>query len=118
MAYALYTSSDGTRPSGLRGGRRATWRVIGTASATGQRRWTHVAPTYDGANLRLYVNGVQVATTRRSTSAITTSTGALRIGGNSVWSEYFQGRIDEVRIYNRALTAGEIQADMAAPITP
>ena len=44
------------------------------------------------------------------------STGALRIGGNSVWGEYFQGRIDEVRIYNRALTAGEIQADMSVPI--
>ena len=38
--------------------------------------------------------------------------GALKIGGNSIWGEYFQGDIDEVRIYNRALTATEIQADM------
>jgi hypothetical protein len=36
----------------------------------------------------------------------------LRIGGNSLWGEYFEGRIDEVRIYNRALAATEIQADM------
>ena len=46
------------------------------------------------------------------TGAIKTSTGALRIGGNSIWGEYFSGSIDEVRIYNRALSAAEIQTDM------
>ena len=45
------------------------------------------------------------------------STGALRIGGNGTWSdEWFAGLIDEVRVYNRALSASEIQADMARPI--
>ena len=34
-----------------------------------------------------------------------TSTGALRIGGNAIWGEWFQGRIDEVRVYRRALSA-------------
>ena len=41
---------------------------------------------------------------------------ALRIGGNGVWGEYFSGRIDEVRVYNRALSPGEIQSDMSVPI--
>ena len=50
--------------------------------------------------------------------AIDVSTGALRIGGNDVWAgEYYNGLIDEVRIYNRALTASEIQTDMAVPVT-
>jgi Concanavalin A-like lectin/glucanases superfamily len=40
----------------------------------------------------------------------------LRMGGNSLWGEYFQGRIDDVRIYNRALSAAEIQADSTTPI--
>jgi hypothetical protein len=79
--------------------------------------WTHLAFTYDGATFRIFVNGVQVAT-RAQAGAISASAQVLRIGGNSVWGEYFQGRIDEVRIYNRALTQAEIQADMAAPITP
>jgi hypothetical protein len=61
------------------------------------------------------VNGGQVAS-RNQTGAILTSTGALRIGGNATYGEYFTGRIDEVRVYNRALMASEIQADMAAPI--
>jgi len=44
------------------------------------------------------------------------TSGALRIGGNSVSGEYFRGVIDEVRIYNRALAASEIQTDMSTPI--
>ena len=44
------------------------------------------------------------------------STGSLGIGGNAVWGEYFKGLIDEVRVYNRALSAGEIQTDMVTPI--
>src|SRR4029078_9509997 len=47
---------------------------------------------------------------------ITTSTGVLRIGGNGIWPEWFAGLIDEVRIYNRALTAGEIQRDLQTAV--
>ena len=50
------------------------------------------------------------------TGALLISTGALRIGGNSVWGEFFQGRLDEIRIYNRALTPAEIQTDMNTPV--
>ena len=79
--------------------------------------WTHLAATYDGTSLRLYVNGVLVGT-RATGGAMLTSTGVLRIGGNGIWGEFFQGRIDEIRVYNRALTLAEIQADMNSPITP
>ena len=77
--------------------------------------WTHLAATHDGTTLRLYVNGVQVGS-RAVAGALLTSTGALRIGGNSIWGEFFQGRIDEVRIYNRALSAAELQTDMNTPL--
>jgi glucose/arabinose dehydrogenase/PKD repeat protein len=77
--------------------------------------WTHVAGTYDGTTLRLYLNGVEVASTAVS-EPIAPSTGPVRIGGNSIWGEYFQGRIDEVRIYDRALTPAEIQTDMHTPV--
>lgn len=71
--------------------------------------------TYDATAIRLYVNGV-LAGTRSKSGSILASTGALRIGGNSVWGEYFGGRLDDVRIYNRALTAAEIQTDMGTPV--
>jgi hypothetical protein len=44
------------------------------------------------------------------------SNGALRIGGNAIWNEWFNGKIDEVRIYDRALSASEIATDMTTPI--
>ncbi len=42
----------------------------------------------------------------------------MRIGGNTVWKEWFKGRIDEVRVYTRALSGAEIQTDMNQPMSP
>src|SRR6185503_3328782 len=77
--------------------------------------WTYLAGTFDGATLRLYVNGAQIAS-MATANAIDATTGALRIGGNTMWTEYFDGLIDEVRVYNRPLSPAEIQSDMAAPV--
>jgi len=80
---------------------------IAQGSALPANTWTHLASTYDGTTLKLFVNGSQAASTPVP-GAIAASTGALRIGGNSLWGEFFQGRIDEVRVYSRALSASEI----------
>ena len=77
--------------------------------------WTHLATTYDGANIRVYRNGALVATLA-STGPFDQSNSPLRLGGNSIWSEWWQGRIDEVRVYNRALSAAEIAIDRDTPI--
>jgi hypothetical protein len=63
------------------------------------------------------VNGAQVAT-KAIAATIANSTGVLHIGGNSVWSEWFKGQIDEVRIYNRALAASEVVTDMNTRVSP
>jgi hypothetical protein len=113
VAYSLY-AHDGTRP--------ASWvytnqyRSTAGGSALPLNAWSHLAATYDGSALRLFLNGVQVSQTSFAQNMIT-STQPLRIGGDNIWGEYFDGLIDEVRIYNRALTAAEIQADMAAPVS-
>jgi hypothetical protein len=112
IVYGLY-ASQGTRPLGqvwIGGERDAT----GT-SALPLNTWSHLAATFDGAALRLYVNGAQASSTAVS-GAMTPSTGVLRIGGNSIWSEWYSGLIDEVRVYNRALPAAEIQRDMQTPV--
>ena len=102
LAYALYSANNGSRPAGYVHTHDDVG-VTGTA-AVPLNSWTHLALTYDGATLRLYVNGILVRSTSGHGAAA--SAGALRIGGNSVWGEYFRGLIDEVRIYNRALTGG------------
>jgi len=77
--------------------------------------WSHIALTYDGASQRLYVNGREVAS-RAQSGRPDAGSGPLRIGGNSVWGEYFKGALDEIRVYNRALSATEIQNDMGRAI--
>src|SRR5207302_919194 len=77
--------------------------------------WTHLAATFDGATVRLYVNGVQV-TSQAQTAPLAITTGTLQIGADSYAGENFAGRIDEVRIYNRALTAAEMHTDTSAAV--
>jgi hypothetical protein len=93
-----------------------TVRYVASQTATPVHSWSHVALTYDGATLRLFVNGNQVSS--RSTTGIIQSTGKpLWIGGNSPYGEHFEGVIDEARVYDRALGQDEIQADMTTPVT-
>ena len=75
-----------------------------------------MAGTYDGASLRLYLNGTQVGTQSR-TGSLEVNGNPVRIGGNTYGTEFFPGRIDELRIYNRALSPSEIQSDMNTPIS-
>jgi hypothetical protein len=113
FSYFLYANANANNQAGMVnvGGER----IVYGGSALAVNTWTHLAATYDGAMLRLYVNGVQIAAQSQS-GAIGVFAGPLRIGGNASLGEYFQGRIDEVRVYNRALTQAEIQTDMNTPI--
>ena len=84
-----------------------------------QRRREHVDAPRGHLRRREHPASSSTATqaaTVAQTGAITTATGVLHIGGNASGREWFQGLIDEVRIYNRALSAAEIQADMATSI--
>ena len=100
-----------------------TDRAVRGTAAIPLNAWTHLAATYDAATsiMRYYVNGVQVGTTAGNGS-INVDDGALRIGGNNSapagQGEFYRGLIDEVRVYNRALTAAEITTDMTKPIGP
>ncbi|MDA0180301.1 PQQ-dependent sugar dehydrogenase [Solirubrobacter phytolaccae] len=114
LSYTLYSNTDSGQPSGHVSTPFESNARSGAALPAGV--WTYLSTTYDGTTLRLFSNGVQVAS-RAVSGPITNDGGALRIGGNAVWSEWFGGLIDEVRLYNRALTATELQADMAKPVT-
>jgi hypothetical protein len=109
--YLEATSSRNTAAPVGGGSFGDTW----ASSALAANTWSHLAVTYDKQTLRLYVNGVQVAS-RPRTQDIATSANPLQIGGDSLYGQFFQGTIDEVRVYNTALTAAQIQADMNAPL--
>jgi hypothetical protein len=109
LVYALYANTDVNRPQ--------VWAFTTSdlfAQGTAQianNAWTHLAATYDGSTLRMYVNGVAVGS-RAMSGGMLRSTGALRIGGNTIWGEWFRGRLDDIRVYSRALAGAEIQTDM------
>ena len=90
--------------------------AYGTATLA-TNTWAHLALTYDGTTVRLYVNGTQVSSTPK-TGSIATSTNALTIGSDTLYGQYFQGLIDDVRVYNIALTAAQVQTDMNTPVGP
>jgi hypothetical protein len=79
----------------------------GTSDIRG-KGWTHIAAEYDGTYQRLYVNGVQENYLSAS-SPKTTGVQEVNIGRDAYEAAgYWNGLIDEVRVYNRALTATEI----------
>lgn len=111
-AYLLYSYASSPAGQPTTSVRRAGTNFAASGTATiPVNVWTHVAATYDGAALRLYVNGALVGTTAL-TGSIDATTGPLRIGGNSVRGEWFNGLIDEIRVYRRALSQAEVQSDM------
>jgi hypothetical protein len=114
LVYALYAHDNVPRPAAYVRVSGVDVAVTGT-SPLPLNTWTYLTTTYDGATLRLYVNSGEVGS-RAGGGAIQVSTGRLRIGGNAVWGEWLAGRVDEVRIYSRALTPAEIQVDMATPV--
>jgi chitodextrinase len=114
--YLEGSSSHNGKPAGGGTFGAADVQTYGTA-ALAVNAWTHLAVTYDGATLKLYVNGALASSLAR-TGNILTSTNQLQIGGDSLYGQYFQGTIDEVRVYNTALTQAQVQSDMNTPIAP
>jgi hypothetical protein len=115
LAYGLYAADGANQPPAGYINRSGTDVSTTGTSVLAVNTWSHLAVTYDGANLRLYVNGTQAAS-KAQTGNINSSTAPLRFGGNTIWGEYFNGLIDEVRVYNVALTATQIQTDMNTAI--
>ena len=101
--YLMATSTNSSRPAGggIIGGSFAP--AYGTA-ALATNTWSHLAVSYDGAAVRLYLNGTQVSSVAK-TGSILTSTSPLTIGSDPFYGQYFSGMIDDVRVYNAALTA-------------
>ncbi|WAK00552.1 LamG-like jellyroll fold domain-containing protein [Methylobacter sp. YRD-M1] len=111
--YGLLNANANVPAAGIYDGQ---YHVLSGSNPLPANQWTHLVVTYDGQYGRLYMNGVEVAKGAEK-SLIQPSNGELRIGGNSTWGAYFKGLIDEVRIYNRALTAAEVQYNSKTAIS-
>jgi hypothetical protein len=106
----------------LRGGVPAVSGDIGGVLATARARtslpvgkWSYLAGSYNGSALDLYVNDKRVGSVP-ARGALSSSTGALEIGGDNVGKGDLDGAIDNVRIYGGARTAAQISSDGTTPV--
>ena len=78
-------------------------------SALTANTWIHMAATIDiGNSLKIYINGVEVDSASLSTNSRNNVSGGFYIG-STVSGYYYDGSIDQVRIFNRAITANEVE---------
>ena len=103
--WVLYAADNNTWEFWLNSG---AGMVVLSGPAVALNAWTHLVGTFDGTTARFYVNGALVRS-GTPTSYTPNSSQTLNIGrGES--TGYFPGRIDEVSVYSRALSASQVQA--------
>lgn len=73
--------------------------------------WYHLAMTYDGAALRLFVNG-QLKEEKAGSGALHSNSRPFAIGSDNAVQKFFNGSIDEVLIFGKALSSQEIQSNI------
>jgi 1,4-alpha-glucan branching enzyme len=112
--YSLFVNPSGQLAFALSGVANGT--LVTTPPSVGN--WHHVAGTYDGSLISLYVDG-QIVTQQTASGQMPLTVDPLAIGfrpGGNLFN-YFQGIIDDVRIYGSALTSNQI-AQLYVPNTP
>ncbi len=87
-----------------------TQTLIASSGALVVGEWAHVAATYDGAQMRVYLDGVEVGSRAVSGDISVNASVPVWIGSNPLYASQvpWKGRIDEVRVYSRALTEQEL----------
>ena len=91
-------------------GERADAHILLTTN-----RWYYLTVTYDGSAMNFYVDGELLGTAPKQDGIIPNHHSEIWLGANRIFSDQaFYGLMDEVRIYNRALSHSEIQALMSA----
>jgi hypothetical protein len=87
-----------------------TWSAASFGTLSGNT-WYHLTASFDGTALKAYVNGVLITSTAAA-GVPDAEVGTLKFGRHSTAAQFFAGTVDDVRVYNRALTVEEIQKAM------
>jgi hypothetical protein len=83
--------------------------LIASSGEVKDGEWTHAVMRYDGATLKIYKDGVEVGSMAKTGPIDTSASVDTFIGASAVESLFWWGKIDDVRVYKRALSADEIK---------
>lgn len=72
--------------------------------------WYHLTATYDGENLKTYKDGVLITNNSEPSGNADAESESLKFAKHATGEIYFHGTIDDVRVYNYALSENEIKA--------
>ena len=109
MNYGIWMTSAERIQAGFETGAGTDFYATSPASYS-DGQWHYAVVTYDGSTaVRLYIDGVQVSSLSTSATPDNTGIQTVRIGANSLaLNGFFTGNVDEVRVWNRALSSTEI----------
>jgi hypothetical protein len=114
-AYWINVRTDGhVRVGGFFGGcTSAAWKYLDSNVVLPTNTWTHVASTYNGSTLTVWVNGSRAGsravTGRTCSNNRPLAVGAKNYPGEGILEAFWDGQLDDIRIYRRALSAAEIR---------
>ncbi len=106
-SYSLFVNHNQWR-TGVRSGDGVGEAAVVASSSTTTLEWTHICATYDGNALKLYINGVLESTVEFEGVIDQENPEFLAIGGYPNEQVFFNGLIDDVKIYNYAFTADDV----------
>lgn len=89
-----------------------TGSMLTSNTAIQQYNWYHIAATYDGIVKKIYINGVQDANTLNTSGSLGSNSRSFAVGAfdkGGDWNRHIKGKIDEVCVFDRALTELEVQ---------
>lgn len=107
---SYYLALNNLKPAVFLSGVNSSWQQATVAIP--QNAWTHVAMSYDGTTLKLFINGVMNRSITLPGTIATPANKELWIGNRpeNLSNYFFRGKLDEVAVFNRLLTPGEIFA--------
>ncbi|HYD35103.1 MAG TPA: DUF2341 domain-containing protein [Vitreimonas sp.] len=110
-AYSIELGNAGTNRLRVWFGAGGSPKVVDSTSALALNQWYHIVGTYDGSSVKLYING-RLDNSLSTSGTITTNTDTLAFGCSSQLNgEYFNGKLDHVKIYNYARSQAQVAYD-------
>jgi len=108
--FKLTTDADSKANCAIYSG--GSWQTAAiSSSALSLSTWSHVLCTYDGTNIKVYINGVNKGNQAETDQIISLSSTALSIARDSAGSGYFQGQLDDIKVWNYGLTSTQVKLE-------